>query len=213
MEKSREDRRTSYSKMVIRESLFELAKTKPLNKISVKEICEKADVNRCTFYSYYTDIFDLHNKLIEEFYKKQTEVIENAKQVLDKKRGCLDTMTKEDFYLIYHKYFVIIKENHTLYEYIFSYNTDNKIHADFGKHFFEALSEYLAPAVPEHYRQRFKNSYAFISGGLTALIMQWLARNCDQDIDLLSKQVAYYNFDIFLGYKYFTKYGEKYGTV
>ena len=71
MPEKREDRRTQYSKRVIREALYELMQEKPLNKITVTEICALADVNRSTFYAYYTDIFNLHESIIKEFYTVQ----------------------------------------------------------------------------------------------------------------------------------------------
>ena len=54
-----ENRRVKYSKKLIQDSLLQLLQEKPLEKITVKELCERADVNRGTFYRYYEDIFDL----------------------------------------------------------------------------------------------------------------------------------------------------------
>ena len=51
------DRRTKYTKSVIRQALFDLLKEKPLNKITVTDICKMADINRSTFYSYYEDVY------------------------------------------------------------------------------------------------------------------------------------------------------------
>ena len=60
------DRRKEYTKRVIRESVFKLLKKKRLSDITVKEICEDADVNRATFYRNYLDIFDLYEKIEED---------------------------------------------------------------------------------------------------------------------------------------------------
>lgn len=60
------DRRTEYTRRVIRESVFKLHKKRPLEDITVKEICENADVNRATFYRNYLDIFDLYEKIEED---------------------------------------------------------------------------------------------------------------------------------------------------
>ena len=38
------DRRTKYTKSVIRQALFDLLKEKPLNKITVTDICKMADI-------------------------------------------------------------------------------------------------------------------------------------------------------------------------
>lgn len=47
------DRRVRYTKQAIRDSLFELMKKSPVEKITVKAICERADINRATFYTHY----------------------------------------------------------------------------------------------------------------------------------------------------------------
>ena len=59
MKGSTENRKVKYTKMVIRESLFELLEIKKLKQITVKSLCELADINRGTFYSHYSDINDL----------------------------------------------------------------------------------------------------------------------------------------------------------
>lgn len=47
------------TKLVIRDSLVELMQAYPISKISVKMLCERADINRSTFYAHYKDQFDL----------------------------------------------------------------------------------------------------------------------------------------------------------
>ncbi len=70
MKSEKIDRRVKYTKMVLKESLIELLKNKHISKISIKEICEKADINRATFYAHYKDQYDLRlqieNEMIEE---------------------------------------------------------------------------------------------------------------------------------------------------
>lgn len=65
-EEKKIDRRTAYTRMVIRDALYNLLETKHLSQITVKEICEEADINRATFYRNYVDIYDLYEKLEEE---------------------------------------------------------------------------------------------------------------------------------------------------
>ena len=62
----KEDLRIKKTKKALRESLVELIKEKHLEKISVMEICEKALVNRVTFYSHYKDKLELFNDIIKE---------------------------------------------------------------------------------------------------------------------------------------------------
>lgn len=64
------DRRVRYTKMVLKNSLAELLEEKTIEKITVKEICEKADINRGTFYSHYSDQFDLYNGIVDELLEE-----------------------------------------------------------------------------------------------------------------------------------------------
>ncbi|WP_343834718.1 TetR-like C-terminal domain-containing protein [Bacillus horti] len=52
--------------MVLKDSLIQLLKEKPISSITVKELCELADVNRSTFYAHYYNQFDLLDKIEEE---------------------------------------------------------------------------------------------------------------------------------------------------
>jgi AcrR family transcriptional regulator len=63
MKEKKDDRRIRYTKRVIQESFVHLLSQKPIAKITVKEICEGADVNRSTFYAHYLDPYDLMKKV------------------------------------------------------------------------------------------------------------------------------------------------------
>ena len=61
------DRRIKYTKKVIKETFLELINKKDIKKITVSEICKIADINRATFYRYYLDVYDLLDKIEEDF--------------------------------------------------------------------------------------------------------------------------------------------------
>jgi len=61
-----EDLRIIKTKKAIKDAFIAERKTKELNEIRVKTICENAIINKSTFYKHYTDIIDLSNKLQEE---------------------------------------------------------------------------------------------------------------------------------------------------
>jgi len=62
----KQDRRTRYTRMVLRESLMSLMEQKDIAKITIKELCQRADVNRSTFYAYYRDQYDLLRQVEDE---------------------------------------------------------------------------------------------------------------------------------------------------
>lgn len=60
------DLRVRYTRKVIRDAFLKLLQEKPLAKITVREVCELAEINRGTFYKHYLDCYDLMEKLQEE---------------------------------------------------------------------------------------------------------------------------------------------------
>lgn len=69
MKDAKDDRRVKYTKMVLKESFIDLLEKKDMSQITVKEICEIADINRATFYAHYTDVYDLQKKIENELFE------------------------------------------------------------------------------------------------------------------------------------------------
>lgn len=60
------DLRIEKTRNSIINTFLELRSKKELGKITVKELCEKAQINKSTFYSHYHDIYDLSEQLEDE---------------------------------------------------------------------------------------------------------------------------------------------------
>lgn len=60
------DRRILKTKCAIKAAFIELKSKKELNQITVKDLCDKANINKSTFYTHYKDIYDLSEQLIHE---------------------------------------------------------------------------------------------------------------------------------------------------
>lgn len=71
------DRRVKYTKMVLKNSLIKLMQEKPISRITIKAICEDADVNRSTYYSHYQDQFDQLNRIEMEFIDGINEYLDS----------------------------------------------------------------------------------------------------------------------------------------
>lgn len=66
METGKMDRRRRYTLSVIREAFFALLAEVGFAKMTVADICRRADINRGTFYLHYEDKFALLDELIDE---------------------------------------------------------------------------------------------------------------------------------------------------
>ena len=60
------DARVRYTRKVIQDAFLDVLKEKPISRITVKEVCDKAEINRGTFYKHYQDCYDLLDKIEEE---------------------------------------------------------------------------------------------------------------------------------------------------
>lgn len=58
-----------FTRQAIMYSLLKLLQQKSIDKITVKDICELCEINRNTFYYYYSDIY----QVLEELLKIETE--------------------------------------------------------------------------------------------------------------------------------------------
>jgi len=100
------DRRIEYTKMVIRDSFIRLLKEKPINKITVKEVCELADINRSTFYKYYLDPYDWIDQA-------ERECLQTSQEVIDK-------IDSTDIEVLLTELFQTIKDNYEMFSVIFA---------------------------------------------------------------------------------------------
>jgi len=60
------DLRIEKTEKAIKNAFMELRSKKPLEKISVRELCTLACINKSTFYSHYADIYQLSDALETE---------------------------------------------------------------------------------------------------------------------------------------------------
>ena len=74
------DKRIEKTKLAIKNAFMELRAKKSLEKITVKELCELAYINKSTFYSHYEDIHALADALE---YEMVLEIVSSIPKDLD----------------------------------------------------------------------------------------------------------------------------------
>ncbi|MDO5401016.1 MAG: TetR/AcrR family transcriptional regulator [Eubacteriales bacterium] len=73
-----QDRRTKYTRGVIKDSLLELMVRRPFAKITVTELCQRAEINRGTFYLHYYDMDDVLDDLLTDAFADTTGVLDHV---------------------------------------------------------------------------------------------------------------------------------------
>lgn len=163
------DARVRYTKMVIKNSFIELLKKKPINKVTVKEICELSEINRATFYKYYCDAYDLLEKMEQEFLD---ELFQNICPPVW--HDFKDTLT-----LI----MVSIKANAEVYQTIASENGDRHFPNRIFALCYNNLAIHIEKRFPNFSPAQQKWVYYFIAQGCSGILDQWMISGMMEPID------------------------------
>jgi len=176
---SKENRKTRYTRMVLRDSLIELMKTKPISEIYIKEICSLADISRATFYKYYTDQYDLLKKTEEEVIAFIEKILKKYEVFKYDKSSTLHLMEEILQY--------IADNNKSIYV-LFTENGD--IH--FQKTLIRSLYKFnyltlLTENFPDEATKQYY--FLFIITGIIGLICHWINNGMDKPIHEMAKMI------------------------
>ncbi len=78
------DLRIEKTERGIKNAFIELRSKKPLEKITVRELCELACINKSTFYSHYQDIYDLSDSMEAEVVRSITNSISHPEYIMER---------------------------------------------------------------------------------------------------------------------------------
>ena len=113
------DRRVKRTKKALREALLSLLEKKPINEISVTELTNLADVNRATFYFYYTDLLDMLQQI-------QNETYQDFQYVIGESPASIATI--EGFTEYAESLLTYCKEHEALVKFIIKNDTNNQLY-------------------------------------------------------------------------------------
>ena len=77
------DLRVKKTERAIRNAFYELICEKPVQKITVKELAERAEINKTTFYAHYETIYDLLGTLEQEAIDAVLENLDEFRMLFD----------------------------------------------------------------------------------------------------------------------------------
>jgi AcrR family transcriptional regulator len=171
--KAKTDRRILYTKMVLRESLLELMREKPIGKITPTELCRRASLNRNTFYSHYDSPESLLSSIEDELYAEIN-------------RSLTDSPADGDVMLMLTEILQAIRKNGDLCKVLFSERGD----VEFLRRIVNIAREkcvaaWRAAGMTEEGGQM-EMLYSYTASGSVAVIEGWIR----EDMALSPEEVA-----------------------
>lgn len=157
------DRRIRKTKAQLRQGLAELLQEKSLKEITVKELTDKVDINRSTFYLHYSDIYDMMEKIENELIEEIEELVRTRP---------VNPFNESSFPFI-EEIFTILAENRQICAALLGPNGDiaflQRIENILSRHSLKVLEETL----PEK-KQDLQYLYSFFAFGCVGMIKMWL---------------------------------------
>lgn len=168
------------------EALIECLEKKDLEYITVKEICEKAGVNRSTFYLHYETIADLLNECTEYTNKKCFD--KYTAELTDIKKRLTSENTEDLIFISpqYLKPFLeFVRENKRLFKVILL----NPVTFNTSSTFMKLFDEVFSPAMDKFSIDKSIKPYVihFYLGGLIAVVQEWIQNSCGTSVDEITR--------------------------
>ena len=154
-----DNRRVRMTKVMMKDALLELLEQKDLSEISVTAICAAADVNRSTFYSYYTS----PQELLREIEQDVLDRIPASPPVLDPQGEKQLLHATEGF-------FDYVRDNKRVFRILFS----DSVNSGFASRLVDLLCAQHISGKDDideaalHYMQR------YIANGTVGMLREWI---------------------------------------
>ncbi|MDO4285706.1 MAG: TetR/AcrR family transcriptional regulator [Eubacteriales bacterium] len=165
------------SRRLICQALAALMREKPLDKITVTDVVNRADLNRGTFYSHYTDIQDVLNRQMEE-------ACDLLRQMLDGR--CTDGHTPPDPAELLRQIQRFVQENRDFFA--------SLLCSDLSGIFVDQLRGVFIDYMTAHeseFSTLDHEQYAFMirftSGGIASLYVDWFSGKLPMTLDQLTE--------------------------
>ena len=183
------DRRVKYTKKVIKDTFIDLLDKKDISKVTVSEICKIADVNRATFYRYYLDVFDLLEKMEEEF-------VEDVKAAYGNDDNDNQSLSYYATSLLNMCY-----ENQKLAKILFTSTGKPYFLNSILEECYNRCKVRWIRAVPDIGEDDIEYASVFIFNGALGVVNYWIKCDFDKSVDEVAKiiqELAHYGLDKFI---------------
>jgi len=169
------DYRARYTVETIQREFLKLRQEKPLGKITVKELCTRAHINRSTFYKHYEDIYFLEGAMREQL--KQLLLGKLSGQSIDD----VETLTTQ-----------ILREVRAVgkdYWALFQSEEGGSLAEEMFLLCYEKSYPVLRKNLTDLSEEQTAYIYDYISAGSGAIIRRWISGKMKEPEELISKRI------------------------
>ena len=152
------------TKKAFADSLVQLSKDRQLNKITVKEICEKAELSRNAFYFHYKDINDLIEDIEDNIVSEVQVVLKNIESIKFPK----------SVYATIDSFIDLFEERKDTVIMLMDKSFSTSFTERISKMFSDFNYRYFREFHGDGSRVSYEFFYIYLSGGLYDVVRYWL---------------------------------------
>ncbi|WP_087064681.1 TetR/AcrR family transcriptional regulator [Intestinibacillus massiliensis] len=164
MTEPREDRRVRRTHRMLKQGLAELMQEKDFKDITVKDITDRVDINRGTFYMHYTGIYDLLERL-------ENETLLDFQQMLDAYRASGNLQNLHGLLTSITDY---IAANAEICRSLFQNRASTDFTTKFQQLIRESGTDLIHTGYPAATDEALGCFFSFVTYGMIGLIKRWL---------------------------------------
>ena len=150
--------------MLLRKAFLGLLGQKPIQSISIKELCELAGVSRGTFYAHFTDIYDLLAQIEDEMTAEISAALEPLRE----------SATADNPVVLGTRIFEVLKDNYDLCTVTLGDYGDKQFAMRLVNMGYEKCIDLYRGYFQDVPAKQLDYFYAFISSGVMGLLREWL---------------------------------------
>lgn len=188
------DNRVRYTKMVLHQALLKILKKKHIDRVTVKELCEEAGINRGTFYLHYSVPNDVLMEIEQQFIEEQLNFFYP-----------FDMKAYETGYLV--EIFSSILKNRELCVIIMGKNGNARFLERVQELIRENVINSMSEFFPDYSPEDLNFVFDFVFAGSMKLILRWIEDNKGLSVEDLVSRLDRLGYHCNLAIKEFSKRG------
>ena len=178
-----DERRVRKTKRAIRNAFAALLAEKDVNQITVKDIADRADINRKTFYNHYRGVYQVMDEI-------ENSIVDDFDLMLREASGSIDLRNPA---MIYEKLTQLLQKDIDFYGNLLCMNGNNslrdKLFSRLKAHALVSMQARLPIA-----QQELELGIHFTFSGLMSVYQHWFQSDRTLSLDELTKTVSRLSF-------------------
>ena len=150
-------------------AMLEIMKDTDFEKITIKKICEKARVNRSTFYAHFTDIYDMLDKMEVELRRELLDSYSSGKM--------------QEYQMFSEESFILFLKHIKKHKYFYRINlqTRKSFPLKQGYEPLWAIIEPLCKKAGITSNEEIMYYFVYFQAGFTIILKRWVDTDCKEN--------------------------------